>query len=50
MVRPSERSLAVIVSLDLVGYSRLTEQDEIGTHRALMGCMQQRLFPIIGEH
>ncbi len=50
MVQPSERSFAVIVSLDLVGYSRLTEQDEIGTHRALMTCIQERLAPIVRDH
>jgi class 3 adenylate cyclase/tetratricopeptide (TPR) repeat protein len=50
MEQRSSRSMAVIVSLDLVGYSRLMEQDEIGTHRALMACMQDRLLPIVRGH
>ncbi len=50
MKQPSERPFDVIVSLDLVGYSRLTELDEVGTHRALMGCMQKQLLPIIEGH
>ncbi|MEZ5932262.1 MAG: adenylate/guanylate cyclase domain-containing protein [Alphaproteobacteria bacterium] len=50
MSQPSVRSLAVIVSLDLHGYSRLTEQDEIGTHRALMACMRTQLEPIVRQH
>lgn len=50
MARLSVRSFAVIVSLDLVGYSRLTEQDEIGTHRALMACFQECLVPIVHGH
>lgn len=47
MVQPSHCSLAAIVSLDLYGYSRLTEQDEIGTHRALMTCRRTLLAPIV---
>ncbi len=49
MVQPSHRSLAAIVSLDLHGYSRLTEQDEIGTHRALMTCRRMLLAPIVHD-
>lgn len=47
MALPSQRSLVAIVSLDLHGYSRLTEQDEAGTHRALMSCLETRLKPIV---
>ena len=47
MVQPSDRRIATIVSLDLHGYSRLTEQDEIGTHRALMTCMREQLEPVV---
>ncbi|MGI9418325.1 MAG: adenylate/guanylate cyclase domain-containing protein [Geminicoccaceae bacterium] len=50
MVQPSNRPIATIVSLDLHGYSRLTEQDEIGTHRALRDCMQRRLRPLVHSH
>lgn len=49
MVQPSDRPLAAIVSLDLYGYSRLTEQDELGTHRALMACMREQLEPIVHD-
>ncbi len=50
MVQPSDRPVAAIVSLDLYGYSRLTEQDEVGTHLAWMTCWRERLEPIIAEH
>lgn len=50
MLQLSNHSLVTIVSLDLQGYSRLTEQDEIGTHRALMSCMRERLEPIVHDH
>lgn len=49
MVQPSHRSLVAIVSLDLHGYSRLTEQDEAGTHRALMTCLETWLKPIVHD-
>ena len=47
MAQPSHRFPTAIVSLDLCGYSRLTEQDEIGTHRALMTCLRTILEPIV---
>ena len=50
MVQPSHHPVAAIVSLDLHGYSRLTEQDEIGTHRALMACWREHLAPIVDDH
>ena len=50
MAQPSDHAIDVIVSLDLQGYSRLTEQDEVGTHRALMACWRNQLVPIVGEH
>lgn len=49
MVQPSIRHLAAIVSIDLHGYSRLTEQDEVGTHRALMACMRTKLEPVVRD-
>jgi len=50
MVQPSDRFLAAIVSLDLHGYSRLTERDEIGTHCALMACFRTQLEPAVRDH
>ncbi len=50
MVPPSHRSRVIIVSLDLHGYSRLTEQDETGTHRALMACRREQLEPTVRDH
>ena len=49
MVQPSHRFPTAIVSLDLHGYCRLTEQDETGTHRALMTCLRKRLEPIVRD-
>ena len=39
-----------IVSIDLVGYSRLMEEDERGTHRALMTCLDAKLRPFVSCH
>ncbi|KUJ80838.1 hypothetical protein AVO45_07360 [Ruegeria marisrubri] len=39
MPQPMVRKLAAIVSVDVVGYSRLMEQDEAGTLARLTGCM-----------
>lgn len=50
MVQPSDRSFFAIVSVDLHGYSRLTEQDELGTHRALMACRHDLLEPAVRDH
>lgn len=47
MAQPSDHPITAIVSLDLHGYSRLSEQDEIGTHRALMTCMRKQLRPLV---
>jgi|GEM_PF-3589117 len=49
MLQPSDRFLATIVSLDLYGYSRLTELDEIGIHRALMACLRTQLEPHVQD-
>ncbi len=39
MIRESvERRLTTILAADVVGYSRLIADDEIGTIRALTGC------------
>ncbi len=45
MVQPFE----AIASLDLCDYGRLTEQDEVGTHRALMACWKDHLQPIVAD-
>ncbi|MGI9491658.1 MAG: hypothetical protein ACR2QF_04570, partial [Geminicoccaceae bacterium] len=39
-----------IVSIDLAGYSRLMEEDEQGTHRALMSCRRDILEPIVSSY
>jgi len=48
-VRVSER-LATILSADVAGYSRLTETDEIGTHRTLMRHRAEVVDPTIERH
>ena len=50
MVQHSDLLLKAIVSIDLFGYSRLMELDEIGTHRILMRCRRQILEPTITQH
>ena len=50
MAQSSHHPIAAIASVDLHGYSRLTEQDEVGTHRALMDCWRQQLTPIVDDH
>lgn len=37
--RPLEHKLAAILYADVAGYSRLTAEDEEGTHRALSACL-----------
>jgi adenylate cyclase len=45
-----ERRLATILAADMVGYSRLMEQDEAGTLEALKGRRKGILEPLVGEH
>ncbi|MBV8654011.1 MAG: adenylate/guanylate cyclase domain-containing protein, partial [Alphaproteobacteria bacterium] len=45
-----ERRLAAILALDVAGYSRLMEQDEEGTHSALLAVRRDLGDPKITEH
>jgi adenylate cyclase len=44
------RRLAAILALDVVGYSRLMEQDEAGTLAVLKARCQEILEPLVAEH
>src|SRR5499427_10150517 len=44
------RRLAAILAADVVGYSRLMEQDEAGTLAALKERRKGILKPLVGEH
>jgi adenylate cyclase len=48
--RRTERRLAAILAADVVGYSRLTEADEEGTHDRLTTLQRELVDPIIREH
>ena len=45
-----ERRLVAILSLDVVGYSRLMNFDEEGTHARLLNCRRAVIEPTIREH
>lgn len=45
-----QRRLAVIVAIDVVGYSRLMGQDESGTHARLKAHLAERVEPSIHRH
>jgi adenylate cyclase len=45
-----ERRLVAIMSMDVVGYSRLMNFDEEGTHARLLGCRRLVLEPKIREY
>ena len=45
-----ERRLVAILSLDVVGYSRLMNFDEEGTHARLLNCRRAVIEPKIREH
>jgi adenylate cyclase len=45
-----ERKLVSVVVADVVGFSRLTEQDEEGTHARLNVLLRDLIKPKIGEH
>ena len=45
-----ERKLAAILAADVVGYSRLMEVDEKGTHGALKSLWSDVLDPSIAAH
>jgi adenylate cyclase len=46
----AERRLAAILSVDVVGYSRLMNADEEGTHARLQNCRRAVIVPKIHEH
>src|SRR5215510_15046601 len=46
----AQRRLAAILAADVVGYSRLMEQDEAGTLAALKACRRDILEPLVAEH
>jgi adenylate cyclase len=50
MVEPVKRRLAVVLAFDVVGYSRLMEDDEEGTHRRMMEIMREVVQPLLVRH
>jgi TolB-like protein len=47
---PVQRRLAAILATDVVGYSRLMEQDEVGALAALKARRRQVLEPLVAKH
>ena len=45
-----ERRLAAILAADIVGYSRLIEQDEAATLAAIKALREQAIDPLLAEH
>src|ERR1700758_4927290 len=48
--KPAQRRLAAILAADVVGYSRLMEQDEAGTLAALKSRRREILQPVVSRH
>ena len=48
-ISPMERQLAAILAADVVAYSRLMGEDEVGTHARLQGCRRELVDPKIQE-
>ena len=46
----AERRLAAIMAADIVGYSRLVEQDEAGTLAAIRELRREVIDPLLAEH
>lgn len=46
----AERRLAAIMAADIVGYSRLTEQDEASTLAAIKALRREVIDPLLAEH
>ena len=46
----AERRLAAILAADIVGYSRLIEQDEAGTLAAIKALRESAIDPLLAEH
>lgn len=44
-----ERKLAAILHADVAGYSRLTSQDEVGTHKTLFAYLDE-ICALVGQH
>jgi class 3 adenylate cyclase len=45
-----QRRLAAILAADVTGYSRLMEQDEVGTLAALKARRKEVLEPLVAQH
>lgn len=45
-----ERRLAAILAADVVGYTRLMGEDEVGTHSALSRLIDELVSPLIAHH
>ena len=45
-----ERRLAAILVADVVGYSRLMDADEEGTHAGFLSCRREVIEPAVREH
>jgi TolB-like protein/class 3 adenylate cyclase len=50
MMARAERRLAAILAADVVGYSRLMAEDEVGTHTRLKACLKEVVEPRITEY
>src|SRR5258708_39912129 len=50
LVQRSQRRLAAILAADVVGYSHLMEQDEVGTLTALKERRRGILQPLVAQH
>jgi adenylate cyclase len=48
--KPLKRKLAAILATDVVGYSRLMEQDEAGTFAAVKTRRKELLEPLVSKH
>src|SRR5450631_3689540 len=48
--RFQRRRLSAILAADVVGYSRLMEQDETGTYERLRACREQLIEPEVARH
>ena len=44
------RRLAAVLALDVVGYSRMMGEDEVGTLTALVDCRQKIVEPLVSGH
>ena len=50
MEQPTKRKLAAILMADVVGFSRLKQQDEAGAVAAMEACRQISFDQIIQQH